>query len=167
MDFPEAGKGFVEMPSPVKPDYSEADFLTPTDTQLSNVDLEQPRLSSYERINDEIRAKQAELQALGIELQLRGSLRTRKDVENETRKANEAINAQASRELQLNRSQYTNPFPTPLPTYKRSKENNKIQRETNKHLFGNPLDFRTQRPIVNRPGWNITRVLLGLGGTGV
>lgn len=143
------------------------DFLYPDPTPRDSSDYEQPRLSEYERVNDEIRSKQAQLQAMGIELQLEGNLKTRKDVEAQVKRVQADIKGNAMRSLMMGLSKNKTLRYTPLPTYKRTEENQRIQRDLNKELFGNPLDWRGQRPIVNRPGWNITRVNLGLGGIGV
>lgn len=158
-----------EVARPASPDDvpmpDKKEFLQPSSGPIDISQLESSRLSDYEIISDEIRAKQATLQAMGIELQLEGNLKTRKDVEFQTKRVYHDMLTNNIRKQRFEAPKI--PFPTPLPTYKRTKENNRIQRDLNKELFGNPLDARTQRPIVNRGGWNITRVNLGLGGTGV
>lgn len=136
-------------------DYGDDEEYTMRPEQLPS------RLSGFERVQDEIMLKARELDALGAQLNLEGSLKTREDMQEQTKRTQAILVAERKRMMnQVISDQKTNNI-VPLPTYAKTEQNQRLQQELNKKYFGNPLDQRGVRPIIYRPGWNYTRANLG------
>ena len=119
------------------------------------------RLAPHESIQQTIQMKQAELQALGLELQLAPQGRSTKDIEAELKRVDRDLRAQAQKKMDLMLRSAPTYATKPATTFPPTKANLKLQSEINEKLFGNPLAFRSQVPPKSMRGWNYTRVNLG------
>lgn len=136
-------------------DYGDGEEYTTRPSDLPD------RRSAFERTRDEILLKAAQVQSLGAQIELEGSVKTREDMQEQTKKTQAILVGQQKRMLNnIISEQRTNNI-VPLPLYERTEQNQRLQQQLNVKYFGSPLDQRGQRPIVFRPGWNYTRANLG------